>query len=511
MGLRSRRRTAAPRHHPVPDGWIGPHGGRTTAVGNLDSPLEAVVDQRGLVSTGAGWSLDWWVGADDRWHVPAREVAVRQRLVDDAPVVETAMRVPSGDIVQRVFAVRVGTDELVVVEWENQSPVPVALAIAVRPYGHAGAGAIGRLEVEGDTAVLADGDVAVLLPKPPNRAAGSGVADVAEVVLGGEAGTDLTTVASGEGRANAAYVLPLAHRTTLRVAVPLGPTALRKLPSLPTAEQVVNGWKVHGERGMRLVLPDDRLTSAVDANRRSLLFRHDAPGVPVSVAGALDRYGCAVEAAELLVADPAGAGIAALAGHWRRHRDEVLARSVVEDVAHLADREPKGSPALADAAELLDAGGEPQAASSARKLAGSAAPAVPAASWSAVNELLDAATSTWSLPVEASARLLVTVRDLLLRESADGLVLLPDVPEDWYGRGIEVHDAPTGFGTCSFGIRWHGDRPALLWELDPHAGVGPVRLTVPGLDPTWSSTEPRGEALLAPVLPPGTKVTLKRR
>ena len=33
--------------------------------------------------------LDWHVAADDRWHSPAAEVAVRQRRVDGAPVFET--------------------------------------------------------------------------------------------------------------------------------------------------------------------------------------------------------------------------------------------------------------------------------------------------------------------------------------------------------------------------------------------------------------------------------------
>jgi hypothetical protein len=84
-----------------------------TAVGNLDSPWEAVVDQRGLVTPWFdSWSLDWWVGAEDRWHLPSREVAVRQRLVDDMPVVETAMRVPSGDIVQRADA-EIALDQIV--------------------------------------------------------------------------------------------------------------------------------------------------------------------------------------------------------------------------------------------------------------------------------------------------------------------------------------------------------------------------------------------------------------
>jgi len=41
-----------------------------------------------------------------------------------------------------------------------------------------------------------------------------------------------------------------------------------------------------------------------------------------------------------------------------------------------------------------------------------------------------------------------------------------------------------------------------LWHLEAHEGVGPVTLTAPALDATWSTTEPRGDALLAEVLPP---------
>src|SRR5439155_1314649 len=42
-----------------------------TMVGNVASPWEAIVDPRGLVTPWYdGWSLDWWVGADDRRHEP---------------------------------------------------------------------------------------------------------------------------------------------------------------------------------------------------------------------------------------------------------------------------------------------------------------------------------------------------------------------------------------------------------------------------------------------------------
>jgi hypothetical protein len=132
--------------------------------------------------------------------------------------------------------------------------------------------------------------------------------------------------------------------------------------------------------------------------------------------------------------------------------------------------------------------------------------------------LLDAASPTWAWPEAihpqlgggcmgdghhgwAAADFLSFVRQLLVREVPGGLALCTLLPDGWLGQGIEVHAAPTHRGRLSYAVRWHGDRPALLWELAPHegGGVGPVRLTAPGLDPSWSTTVLQGEALLGPV------------
>ncbi len=144
-----------------------------TIVGNLASPSVATVDPRGLVTPWVGgWSLDWWIGAEDRWHLPSREPAVRQTLVGATPVVETVMRIPGGDAVQRVYAVPAsvsdGLGELVVVEVENQSAVPVAVAFAVRPYNPVGLAAVGQIVQEGAT-VLVDGSPGIAAAATPGR------------------------------------------------------------------------------------------------------------------------------------------------------------------------------------------------------------------------------------------------------------------------------------------------------------------------------------------------------
>ncbi len=66
-----------------------------------------------------------------------------------------------------------------------------------------------------------------------------------------------------------------------------------------------------------------------------------------------------------------------------------------------------------------------------------------------------------------------------------GVVLALGWPDAWLGANVEVHDLPAG----SFAVRWHGERPAVLWD----AAAGIV-LRAPVVAPDWSGTG-RGETL----------------
>jgi hypothetical protein len=132
--------------------------------------------------------------------------------------------------------------------------------------------------------------------------------------------------------------------------------------------------------------------------------------------------------------------------------------------------------------------------------------------WRRLRWMLDAATPTFTWPEAihprlgggcmgdghhgwAAADFLSFVRQVLVRETPDrSLALCTLFPPEWAGQDVEVREAPTHFGRISYALRWHGERPALLWECERPG----VRLTVPGLDPSWSTTVGAGEALLAP-------------
>jgi hypothetical protein len=631
-----RRRTASPPatevdhlaatepHPPSPllaeleaAGWLLPRGVRGGAsgpprwslVGTVASPVATPVDPAGLV-VGEGWSLDWWVGADDRWRLPAHEPSVRQSLLLDAPVVETVVRIPGGDVAHRAYGVRsprpVG-DEWVVVEIENRTSVPFASVLVVRPLLADGVGAVGEITLEPvdggrgrDQAhlVRVDGRPAVVLPRRPARmAVGSREAgDLVRAVTSGEAGADLVSARCPAGLATAAFVFPTPHAAVLRVAIPVGPVGSDPVAYpqvLPDAHTVASGWEIH-RRGPRIEVPDHHLAGAVERARAHVQLAHDGEAVrrdghrapdlelgatevlleafdvldrPVEtgvvVARWLDRLAVATPEHDALV-------LAAVSRHWLLHRVDELLDWMLPEVAAAVERlgraDRKGlladpvvrwrtAEAVSRAARMLDRAGQPDAAEAVLDLerrlrAGARSPVVAldtadhdtagdatspggrgpgeqadtgvavvdrllAATGPALEALVaeGGPTSTWPGPgpdrrrighdLAASAALVVAARRRLVEEHVNGLDLLPYHPDGWYGGGIEVHDLPTEWGRLSYAVRWHGIRPALLWHLEPHPGVGPVRIAVPSLDPTWSTTEVRGDALLGEVVPPG--------
>ena len=519
-----------------------------TLVAGIDGDRPALVDGGGLVSpTGATWSLDWWIGGDDRWYLPAREPSVRQRRIGDGPVIETSVRVPSGDVVATTWPVVAGGHPATVVEIHNDSPVPVALALALRPYPVDGRVATDhRLALSVDRRrVEVDGRPAVLLPRPPNEAGADGAADLLERVVAGEP-LSWSGPVEGPG-ANAVCLYPVPHATSLRVTLP-GPgprpteaaTVDRLRPeAVPDAEAVARGWTSVIEQGGTFRFPDPGLTALTGAARSRLILaapelpdRLDAlePGAG-TVLEALAAGGHAGEcrpAVERLAAGfptglPAGvvagaeavAGVAAAADLFGEVElaERLLAPAM--QLTHLversgdrvvADRARRGLARLAilagqraAARHLRPEGPAPAAAPDLEGVLAMVEQAAPAGRWNATAETADGAARSVDGAVPAASFWLAARR--LLVDEADGDVavrLLPVFPTAWLGGGVEVHRAPAAGVRVSFAIRWHGYRPALLWEVEGARGaVGGIRLTAPGLDPDWSTDEPRGEALLS--------------
>lgn len=587
-----------------------------TRLGVVDGAGAATVDGRGLVTLDGRVSIDWAIGAEDRWYHPAREANVTQVRVDHAPVVETTVRVPGGTVVHRAFGVRAtrhpGGDEWVAVEVENRSAVPVVVAWVVRPFTPTQlvhqpsvrlARALGVAPGAPGPRVVEVFDPWAVLPRAPSRWARTldGTDPLAVVEAGaaesGPMPEDDTLFAEEPGLASAALLTPVPHTATARIALlphGAGPGAVddddldagaTRVPwpgDLPAADAVVRGWSALAERGPRLEVPDPVLGDAVAAARRSLLLSHrvrpgddgpehvltagrperdDEPAERLEILAALAWWGDTQASDRLLATWPEGqqrgggfgspeataAALRALAVHvtatgdpgpaaaWlpevggavealgrslRRPPEGTDLRAVAEGLdagallLHRLDQPEAAGRVAADAARALgaagpaptgpdlDAPGTTPRALAAAAVAATRAGAPAGALWALLRRAT--ATWTWSDPEAwagddglVTARLLDATARLLVADGADGLAVLPWLPPAWWGLGWELHGAPTRWGRLSVAVRWHGDRPAVLWEV---AGPGEgVVLRIPGLDPRWSTGEPRGEALLAAV------------
>lgn len=440
-----------------------------TTLGVVGVPGVVQVDAAGTLRLVDGTTLSWWVGAEDRWHLVAEEVAVRQRV--DGAGTETRVRVPGGDVVARVWAVPHRGRAVAVLEVTNETPVPVAIAMV----------ASGPLRWRAERA-----------PADPS----------------------LAPLPRGLGKDETASVWPVPHATSLRLVVDLVGD-LEVLPdprAVPGGADVARGWERHLAAGVRVDLPDGELMTAIASARRALLVA----ALGWSDAMALYAWGHAEAGDDAVAAGLDGSlldldadALVALERFVTRaddgdaHDGDALARALVEPVAAAvhglagqAPTIPRRAGMLA-AASILDRAGDSRGAKDTRNAAG---PPLPVD-----HTLLDHTLLDHTLLALAPAALLNAVRAALVDDSgvgASGVVdLLAGIPDTWFGQGIEFHDLPTAAGRVSVAVRWHGERPALLWDVAAtcNADADPeLTLRCTRLDPTWSATVvPRGEALLA--------------
>ncbi|MEO5724073.1 MAG: hypothetical protein ABIQ39_08215 [Ilumatobacteraceae bacterium] len=389
--------------------------GITTGV--LGGTWRAVVTGWGaVVPLDGSATLDWHIAADDRWHSPASEPSVRQSRIEGTPVIETRLRIPRGDVVQRIYSVADGGG-LTVVEVSNDSPLPIAVAFTGR---------------------------SVLSARPPTEMPVQGI--------------DLP---------DERVVFPVGHHTTIAVALAHDGRSAGLLPAgLPPALQVARGWSAMCDRAGRYVVPDEFVLESVVAIRCELALR--GPGSPADDpvgfligVGLLTRLG---ENVEPWLADVAAALEQAAKTSRRGGADWSLlaAFDAADQVFAVLDDER--------AATDLEA----MRARFARAAADLCLP---------------------SFPPEG-VRLVAWLEQLLA--DSRGRLLPGGLPPAWLGAAVEAYHVPVGTRSkVSFALRWHGARPAVLWEV---AGQ-PVTLTAPLMAPQWTSAAQTGEALWP--VPPG--------
>lgn len=381
-------------------------------IGVRGATWRATVDALGTVHPHDGSrELAWHVAGDDRWYSPATESTVRQKWYSGYPVAETRMRVGSGDIVQRIWC---SADDggLTVVEFENETPATVAVAIT-------------------RSDVLSSRDRG---SNPPQ-------------------GIDLPS---------GSVVLPLAHRSVTRIALSHEARAAGALPAdLAGHQQVVRGWETACDVASRFVLPDHTVVAGICRVRSELLL-----------GGRVDDDAAAVELVRL----------------GETYSDSIL--DVVESVTRRLKAEKRSRVLTWDTPHLLSTAARACILLDDDRAAGDV--------MSAWSRLADRPVAKPPLEVPAGLGAVAWAESLIARPSVTGdrCDVFPwGIPQTWWGAHFEAHGLVAGpRHSVSLAVRWHGERPALLWETTGDRGLV---LGGGAADTQWSSVESSGEVLLA--------------
>jgi len=504
------------------DGWTLATLTKTPIeVAPREGAASCLVDQFGRVQVSqASWALDLTLAAGARWVANCEADRIKQKLI--APgVVETTIQTPSGPVVQRVAGGVVDGQPVAVIEVENTAGVAIAVAAVARPITIEGRGFMGDASVA-TSGMTIDGARQVRFDTAPASVAaidGTG-GDLLQQLPDPADGTKAASAASRSGAAQLAAVWPLPYTATLRLVVeltePTSPNA-----AIPTTDDINRGWAAHLKQGVRVDVDELEVGEQLGAATRSVLTLWPEPTDVALAVTAISEAGFGRDAgrffAQLDRCDDDAQVVRSLA-RWaqlgeQQHQLQDLER-ILGRLAQAAHHIVGAGGRLAGPAWLDDAlvalGGrlhQIEQPDVAERIQGLHVDTQPFAGLGdRLGELTKKLDKRGVWPddqMQSAASYVRTVRALLVDDTGTELRLLSELPLPWRGRALDVFGVPVANGNISFGLRWHGPRPALFWEanLAPEA---PITITVPSIDTGFSTTERSGEALLAD---PGWKPT----
>ena len=377
--------------------------------------------------------LRWFIAADDRWYRPSRETTVRQREVSGVPVIETRIKVPGGDAVQRVYGVA-NFGGAIVVEIYNDSSLPFAVAFD-------------------------RGDISTMREPSPT----------------GVQGIDLPA---------GSVVFPVGHHATMRAAVLVGAgvdaanrrLTAQEIESLPSFEQVERGWLGALQISSRVDVPNLSWSSVLTSQRCKVLLSNSADlaessDISLVVDLLLDR------AERVRLGDKPAQWVDEVA---------VATERILKQCAKTQSVQWFEERALLGAGMVLNRAGESRGLQDFVSV------------WSRLAEAGRISDLALASPeIAGTVRQIAWIESQLVAQRRDGVIeICPcGIDKSWLGVNFECHKLlASPEHLISYAVRWHGEKPALLWEIDGPVGT---KVAASAIDRTFSSTEMRGETLLS--------------
>ena len=377
--------------------------------------------------------LRWFIAADDRWYRPSRETTVRQREVSGVPVIETRIKVPGGDAVQRIYGVA-NFGGAIVVEIYNDSSLPFAVAFD-------------------------RGDISTMREPSPT----------------GVQGIDLPA---------GSVVFPVGHHATMRAAILVGAgfdaanrrLTAQEIESLPSFEQVERGWLGALQTSSRVDVPNLSWSSVLTSQRCKVLLSNSAElaessDISLAVDLLLDR------AERVRLGDKPAQWVDEVA---------VATERILKQCAKTQSVQWFEERALLGAGMVLNRAGESRGLQDFVSV------------WSRLAEAGRISDLALASPeIAGTVRQIAWIESQLVAQRRDGVIeICPcGIDKSWLGVNFECHKLlASPEHLISYAVRWHGEKPALLWEIDGPVGA---KVAASAIDRTFSSTEMRGETLLS--------------
>ena len=373
--------------------------------------------------------LRWFIAADDRWYRPSRETTVRQREVSGVPVIETRIKVPGGDAVQRVYGVA-NFGGAIVVEIYNDSSLPFAVAFD-------------------------RGDISTMREPSPT----------------GVQGIDLPA---------GSVVFPVGHHATMRAAILINGDSRQisagELESLPSFEQVERGWLAALQISSRVDVPDLSWSSVLTSQRCKVLLSNstelaESSDISLVIDLLLDR------AERVRLGDKPAQWVDEVA---------VATERILKQCAKTQSVQWFEERALLGAGMVLNRAGESRGLQDFVSV------------WSRLAEAGRISDLALASPeIAGTVRQIAWIESQLVAQRRDGVIeICPcGIDKSWLGVNFECHKLlASPEHLISYAVRWHGEKPALLWEIDGPVGA---KVAASAIDRTFSSTEMRGETLLS--------------
>lgn len=255
-----------------------------TAAGHPSSPIEPIMDPRGLVTPHPdGWSIDGWLCTAAATIFPSRLTSVHQSLIDAMPVVRTSWIVDGIEFATVLYT----SSHCAVVRYRVTNTLPMTttatVGVAIRPFNPEGISLIGDVHVSPDCLTLyVNGVPGITVDRTPARVFMSNHerGDVAWKFAGDlrDAGQEAITCPSGLCTAVLLFdmLLPPGASDEIVVTSPLrGPVGT----TVVSVERAVAEWKQRCDAGVHADLPGGDLGEIFTASHAALLAGLDGSSI----------------------------------------------------------------------------------------------------------------------------------------------------------------------------------------------------------------------------------------